>query len=109
MTNKEFCFWLQGYFEISTSGKLDKSRLLLIEVLLNNIKEPLGIFPQWLKEVLRSMKLNDYHPPLVEVLTKKIRSELNNIFLHVIDPSYESTLTQKELAQIHYGKSNDDK
>ncbi|MHB1949244.1 MAG: hypothetical protein ACYCQI_14145 [Gammaproteobacteria bacterium] len=105
MTDKEFCYWLQGYFEIATRSSLDKNKLILIESMLNKINEPYGEFTRWLQDVLFTLKSNQYHLPLIEFFQNKIRSELNGIFLHVIDQSYETTLTQKELANIHYGNN----
>lgn len=109
MTNKQFCYWLQGYFEISTQSRLDKNKVVLIESMLNKINEPYGAFTGWLQDVLLTLKSNQYHAPLIDFFQNKIRAELNGIFLHVIDQSYETTLTQKELADIHFGNQTNDK
>ncbi len=103
ISNQQFCYWLQGYFEIAgENSSLDKGKIGKINCMLDNITiEPLGIYTSWLKNALRVLKENDFHQPLVEAFTNSIKHELTLIFMHIIDDSYDTKLPKAYLQHIH--------
>lgn len=102
-TNKLFCYWLQGYYEISGSNFIDRKITLLIEEHLNMINEELGEFTKWLYEVCLYLKSVNYNSNTCEHFGPIIANALNSIFLHVIDNSYDTTKSPVELQKIHNG------
>lgn len=103
MTNQLFCYWLQGYLEISKAPTLTKGKALLIKDSLHQIREPLGYFTQWLSDVLDYFCTQGYNQALLTFFIPEIALRLNSIFLHVIDPSYQMTITPEEAQHIHNG------
>lgn len=85
MTNQEFCYWLQGYFEISKITMLTKEKIALINGSLKKINEPLGEFTQWLAKVHAFFSDQHYKQEFLDLFLQEIQSELNDLFLHVID------------------------
>lgn len=108
MLNKEFCYWLQGYFEIAEVPTLNRERITLIEQQLSRISEPLGPYTQWLQDVLHAIQKNNYHQPIIDMFAGTIPDELNKIFLHDIDNSYATQHSPYELHQIHIGAIDND-
>lgn len=107
MTNKLFCYWLQGYFEISQTDSLSKGQINAIQQQLFAINEPLGIYTQWLQKVLNTIMINDYNRFLIDDFAPLISQELNVIFVHDIDNSYDTHLSPYELASIHTGDAQE--
>lgn len=105
MKNQEFCYWLQGYFEIALQPELSKKHLILIREALDRIEEPLGSFTQWLYEVTSFLSSQNYKPGLVNCFLQEIKDRLNLIFFHVIDNTYDTILSRAELKKIHDGFS----
>lgn len=85
MTNKEFCYWLQGYFEISNISTLTQKKVALINQTLNKIDEPLGEFTQWLFNVNQFLIEENYKQSFLDFFILHIKHELNELFMHVID------------------------
>ncbi len=107
-TNQVFCYWLQGYFEIEgATAVLDAAKIALIKSMLQMIVEPLGVYTMWLSETLFALEQNQYPPALVKAMTGIIKKELNGIFLHVIDPSYDTPHTHEHLLAVHRGERDD--
>jgi hypothetical protein len=106
LKNRAFCYCLQGYFEISSHPTLTEQRIHLILEVINNITEPLGVYTKWLKELLESLIVGNYNQKLTAAMQALIQKELNGIFLHVIDPSYETEYSSDELLKIHQGDSS---
>jgi hypothetical protein len=104
MTNQKFCYWLQGYFEISRESKLTQAKVLLIENKLNEIQEELGWFTGWLSKVLVYFKEMHYKPETLALFTPEIMRNLNYIFHHVIDNTYSAGPPPAEWQLIHDGK-----
>jgi len=72
MTSRDFCYWLQGYFEIKIGE----------------------VWP------------TDEEPepsPLNSLQVQIIKTHLNMVFKHEIDPSFGGPEKQKELQDIHRG------
>lgn len=107
MTNQVFCYWLQGYFEISQQVNLTKEKIYLINQQLSKISEPLGDFTQWLKDLFLYLEAQNYKKSLLDYFLPDIRDQLNLIFFHVIDNSYNAEISQIELKKIHDGLIHD--
>lgn len=104
MTNKQFCYWLQGYLEISQIPDLTKEKVIIIESTLEQIHEPLGSFTQWLSNVVKLFNSENYKQELLDYFLPVIELRLNSIFHHVIDNSYDSSLDKKTMQRIHDGE-----
>jgi len=103
MKNQTFCYWLQGYFEIESEPVLEKRQVLSIQEQLLKISEPFGSFTSWLNDVCAYIKDQQYRKETMDYFLPIIRFNLNGIFEHVIDLSYESDKSQAELQDIHDG------
>lgn len=84
MTNKEFCYWLQGYFEITKKHSFTEERVRVIHYRLNNIIEPFGEFTQWLSEVLLFFSEQQYDQHFLDYLLPKVANRLNDLFDHLV-------------------------
>ncbi len=104
MTNQDFCYWLQGYFEISREPNLTKDKILIIQAALKSITEPFGYFTQWLSKVISFLATVNYKQELLIYFLPDIISELNAIFIHVIDTSYDMSISLEEAKRIHDGR-----
>lgn len=107
MTNQEFCYWLQGYFEIVGESVLTEKKLQLIDIVLKNIREPLGVFTQWLFQVIRFLETQQFSKPLIVLFLPEIQNRLNSIFFHVIDDSYDRMVDIEIARKIHTGAQHD--
>jgi hypothetical protein len=103
MTNQLFCYWLQGYFEISRTAALNAKQACLIEKQLHSITEELGTFTHWLLQVLEYFKRLEYKTETMDFFLPLIKRSLSTIFLHVIDNSYDTEKSHIELKAIHDG------
>lgn len=108
MTNQDFCYWLQGYFEISRQAMLTKEQILVINDALKKITEPLGDFTQWLNDLLSYFETQSYNQALLAYFLPVISGQLNLIFYHVIDHSYDTDLSHEEGKKIHDGLIHDE-
>jgi hypothetical protein len=107
-TNIAFCYWLQGFFEISQQPRLTKEKVELIQKALKNIQEPLGEYTQWLLEVTELFATQQYRQPLLDYFMQEIADRLNWLFHHVIDESYDTELSRDAAKAIHDGRSTHD-
>ncbi|HEX4044243.1 MAG TPA: hypothetical protein VHZ76_01075 [Gammaproteobacteria bacterium] len=105
LTNQTFCYWLQGYFEISQARHLNAQRLMKISQQLDKISEPLGLYTTWLKQTVVMLQENNFCENLVNYFTPMITSELNHIFQHDIDNSYDTPHSAEYLLKIHRGEA----
>ena len=105
MTNRFFCYWLQGYFEISREADLTKEKVIVINNTLSNISEPLGEFTQWLSDVLTYLSSLEYRQSLLDFFLPEITDRLNLVFHHVIDHSYDRNISLEESIRIHNGET----
>jgi hypothetical protein len=103
MTNQMFCYWLQGYFEISRNCCFTKNIVLKIKKKLEQIQEPLGVYTQWLLDTLTFLTKQNYKQGFLDLFFPVIQSKLNLVFFHVIDNSYERTVNLAEARKIHKG------
>ena len=109
MTNQEFCYWLQGYFELSRSAVFNKKTAVLAEETLHQINEPLGEFTAWLLRVLQYFRKQEYRQETLTYFTAEIENTLNAIFLHVIDASYTEGPPPERWQRIHDGTADNEK
>jgi len=108
MKAQDFCFWLQGYFELTSLAYLPKHQA---EVIKNHIKmveihDPGNDgrsrqFCEWLKGMLSISREGNTSPAFVVCIAKA----LDEVFLHEIDPSYPPE-QQQDLDQAHQGWSS---
>lgn len=84
MRNVEFCYWLQGYFEIASKTSLNPQKIAIIGGFLRKIQEPLGIFTQWLSGVLKYLAEQDNNQDLLNFFEDEIKHELNELFHHAV-------------------------
>lgn len=103
MTNQQFCYWLQGYFEISASLSLTQAKVILIDKTLARINEPLGTFTQWLDQLCDYLASIHYRQNMLDYFCPIIAEQLNVIFYHAIDGTYDTPLSLDELRRIHNG------
>lgn len=102
-TNQDFCYWLQGYFEITVKPVLNQYRIQQISEKLDIITEPLGDYTHWLFCVLSYIEDNDYDSLIIQQYQPHIMENLNLIFLHVIDNSYDTDKDNEYLLDVHDG------
>lgn len=97
MTNKEFCYWLQGYFELDGSiESLSEAQLIIIKNHINLVKandKILGEFTSWLEGAIDISE----SPTTRAKLTKLAQSKLSSVFEHTIDPSYKEPAALSKL------------
>lgn len=104
LTNQKFCYWLQGYFEIALRPCLHEEQLHKIIQQLDKIDEPLGLFTSWLKNLTEVLKENNYCQNMTDYFAPLIIKELNHVFQHDIDNSYNSPHSADYLQKIHRGE-----
>jgi len=103
MNNQTFCYWLQGYFEITKKATLSKEKILLINGALKNIDVPLGEFTGWLSEVISFFAIQQYRQALLTYFLPEISNRLNLVFYHVIDNNYDTDISLEASKKIHDG------
>ena len=111
----EFFYWLQGYFELSITPKV-----LTIEQCVIIRRHISLVFANKNKcspdDTIRLAKIDTLLGITIdgdissEIVTDKIRKEVQAQFVHVIDPKYGPNDVQEKLNVIHSGISSlDDK
>ncbi len=99
MTSFQFCYWLQGYFEIARNPCLDFRKLLFIKRRLATVEGERGAFINWLSEVCDYIERTRNCSVPIEEFFPLIQSSLSSVFLHVIDDSYE--IDKEERLKVH--------
>ena len=99
MKSIEFCYWLQGYFELSQEVGLTKKQLECISkhIALVEKHEGLDTFTSWLLGFLESYELmggTDMRASSVQIIVDKLGKK----FKHEIDKVYPHKV---ELNKIH--------
>lgn len=106
LTNQLFCYWLQGYFELSRNPELNECNIQLIKSNLAKIGEPLGPYTQWLSDTLRFLTDHmEVGNPMLPLIQQQIIKELNFVFYHDIDNSYDTDCSSELLLKIHNGET----
>jgi hypothetical protein len=95
MTAQEFCYWLQGYYELSGSELLTKKQAVIIKAHGD------GRSVQFCQELLSLFTPKfGVMVPVPETICGAIRQRLSEVFLHEIDPSYPVE-EQEALMDLH--------
>lgn len=102
-TNQDFCYWLQGYFEISDHADFNQSTLQQISAKLLDITEPWGDLTRWLNQCLHFIRIGHYHPETIMAFTSQLQTSLMDVFEHVIDNSYATEHSKAYLKAVHEG------
>jgi hypothetical protein len=103
MKNTDFCYWLQGFFELTSENQNYSLNSQQIQTIKDHLKlvrmydKKLDEFPAWLEGFL-----DNIHDD-ASTNTESIRTKLHYCFEHVIDPLYEKTGLKDKLNQIHSG------
>jgi hypothetical protein len=95
LTRVQFCYWLQGAIEIGGLSKIDQRQYELIISRLEQIDEH-GPFTAAAYFLLKTEDKDKVFPFL--------NQKLQEVFLHVIDPSYEGD--QAYFHALHQGTAN---
>jgi len=109
MHKHEFCYWLQGYFELREGNEhLTDSQIECIKKhikLVETVEKKLEGFPAWLMGML------DAYEKLQEVggmteegrqeMNQMVRDRLNSVFKHEVDGKYGGKELQEVLDEIH--------
>jgi hypothetical protein len=112
MTPRDFCYWLQGHFEINEYNPLAGLSAAKVQIIKKHLeltfkaKVDVNRFPdanvgggfcQFLDGVFAAADTTD---GLSGPITEKVRIKLSDCFLHVIDPTFAN---RDELSRIHRG------
>ncbi|WP_131784029.1 hypothetical protein [Legionella gresilensis] len=101
MTNILFCYWLQGYFEISTKPTLEIGHIKKIQDQILSVKEPLTSEVQWIKDVCHYLEEMDYKEETLRHFLPLIQYALNSMFYHYIDNSKDIDYTLEDFQRLH--------
>lgn len=80
--------------------------MMLIKLFLQRIEENWGHFTAWLAEVIDYIESTNFDQKTIDLFCPVIQEELNKIFLHVIDPTYEENHDREKLLAIHRGENS---
>jgi hypothetical protein len=104
VTAQEFCYWLQGYYELSGSELLTKKQAVIIKAHLDMValhEKGDGRSVQFCQELLSLFAPKfGVMVPVPETICGAIRQRLSEVFLHEIDPSYPVE-EQEALMDLH--------
>jgi hypothetical protein len=107
MTARDFCYWLQGFFEIY-NRPIDKLTYYQVVIIEKHLKMVTVCEPQttnrfyvFIKNTLNFLK--DDNGSLSKSAIDLIRLKLNNEFIHVIDPSMGDEQQLAVLNKLHNG------
>jgi hypothetical protein len=71
---------------------------------LQKIEEPFGPFTSWLSGLLEYFENVSYDQDKLNFFCSIIEQQLNLVFIHVIDNSYDTIFSAQELKAIHDGE-----
>ena len=103
MKNISFCYWLQGYLEITRDPIIEIRLIQLIQQQLKNISEFLWKEIIWLQDVCNYIVKLNYKPETLNHFSPLIQQRLNAIFYHYIDNNKDLDYTIEELDLMHNG------
>lgn len=95
MKARDFCYWLQGYFEIADSSELNSRQ---IEIISNHLKmvfiyENLEVhtktleFCFWMQGILQAIAITKASKE-PSAYVPQIKAKIAEIFIHEIDPTF---------------------
>lgn len=110
MTGQDFCYWLQGWIEISNPTEISEKQFLIIKKHLQLYKKyktlnkegftRIDMFCSWLEGVFDSITYENFNLDL-------ICNKLSDVFIHEIDLSYtDDNSIQIEMNNIHLDEPN---
>ena len=106
---REFAFFMQGYFEINGDiAPIGPRQIEAIDKKLQRLELSEGTAPKLLefvgmvKGVLPLLKDQNLPREMHDQITKQIKDQLNDVFVHAIDPTIKGD--QQGLRAIHKGK-----
>lgn len=117
MTPRDFCYWLQGYFELTDmlDGPITELTVEQTQSVINHlrlvhkcnpkldIKNKCNGFMYVLKGFFESHTDTNSKFFLADEDLEYVRDMLEEIFEHVIDPTHGTPAQQAELKKIHDG------
>jgi hypothetical protein len=107
----EFCYWLQGYYEISGSALMSPNQLTIVRRHLDMVaihEKGDGRSVQFCTELRQLLSNGSYFglaPQLPAETLRAVAKKLNEVFLHEIDPSYPVS-EQAPLNNAHFLGAN---
>ena len=106
MNEIQFCYWLQGYFEIAPNPQLTEGKFNIIKYYLYTITEERLPFIAWLKAVCSYLEITNNQAVTLADFVPAIQASLNAVFYHVIDSSYTS-ISREDRLHIHHEGMHD--
>lgn len=102
MKATEFCYWLQGAFELGNLAALTKERLQCIKQHLAMVQATdQATQPAKVTEFCAGLRGGlDFIKPGDSLIMEALRKRLHDCFVHAIDPNYPNS---DELNYIHGG------
>jgi hypothetical protein len=100
MNMVEFCYWLQGYFELARDSRLTRNKLSVIKRYLDQLTGEKIEFIKWLENVCKYVEITNNEAIPIEHFSDTIQFNLSLVFHHVVDDSYEG-ITREERHRVH--------
>lgn len=94
----QFCYWLQGLFEILHPEHLDTNQVNCIKQHLELVEHKNGQFCNWFEGFIDSRGIEPWNNSTIS----KVQERLSNEFRTIIDPSYPPEI-QEQLYTAHRG------
>lgn len=99
----EFCYWLQGLFEINHINELNHKQVVLIEKHLNMVfvheKDP-SKYLDFCKNLAGYIKFS-LAKEIDQFVTSRVKGELNDLFEHVIEKENSIENNMQSMTSYH--------
>ncbi len=113
MKAAEFAYWLQGYFEIkggdaplsNAQAQQILEKVKSVKAENNPVEAQANSFSDYAKGLLFPVTLEDQSDKFLASVTKELKTKLNDLFVHAIDPSLPGD--QSVLRQAHRPRPDD--
>jgi hypothetical protein len=107
MKAAEFAYWLQGYFEIKggdtplTNAQATQvlQRAKAVKAGADTVEAQAHSFADYAAGLLFPVSVEEQSDKFLASVTKELRTKLNNLFVHAIDPTLPGD--QEQLRQTH--------
>lgn len=95
MKAAEFAYWLQGYFEIkggeeplsNAQGQAILAKAKAVKADAGTVEEKAHSFADYAAGLLFPISVEDQSDKFLAAVTKELRTKLNDLFVHAIDPT----------------------